>query len=50
MGRPNRLADSESVENCGFIAVLGSLMRQLCARWDSGSPQCCDLGSAAIRK
>jgi len=27
------LTDCESVENCGFIAVLGSPMRQLCARF-----------------
>jgi len=28
-----RSSDCESVENCGFIAVLGSPMRQLCARF-----------------
>src|SRR5271155_1499857 len=30
---PHGLTDCESVENCGFIAVLGSPMRQLCARF-----------------
>jgi len=47
MGRPNRLADCESVENCCFAGLLGIPVCQLCARFSRNN--CARLGQYHIR-